>query len=194
MQPEEIMLDGNALAQGHEFFSIGGSAVSSGQDLLAYAIDTQGRRIHTTYLKNLSTGELLPDVLANVTENLAWANDNRTLFYGKQDETTLRQYQIYRHVVGTDPAEDQLVYQEDDETFVAYIFKTKSKKFLMIVSSQTISQEYRYLDADQPFGEFKIFLPREREHEYHDRSFRRSLHHPHQRSGEKLSLDVDAGG
>ena len=166
-QPEEIMLDGNALAKGHEFFSIGGSAVSSGQDMLAYAIDTQGRRVHTAYLKNLVTGEMLPDVLSNVTENLVWANDNRTLFYAKQDETTLRQYQIYRHRVGDDPAEDQLVYQEDDETFVAYILKTKSKKFLMIVSAHTISQEYRYLDADQPSGEFKIFLPREREHEYH---------------------------
>jgi oligopeptidase B len=166
-QPEEIMLDANILAEGHEFFSIGGSAVSSGQDILAYAIDTQGRRIHTGYLKNLTTGEMLPDVLPNVTENLAWANDNKTLFYGKQDETTLRQYQIYRHVVGTDPAEDQRVYQEDDETFVAYIFKTKSKKFLMIVASHTNSQEYRYLEADRPFGESKIFLPREREHEYH---------------------------
>ena len=166
-QPEEIMLDANILAEGHEFFSIGGSAVSSGQDILAYAIDTQGRRIHTGYLKNLTTGEMLPDVLPNVTENLAWANDNKTLFYGKQDETTLRQYQIYRHVVGTDPAEDQRVYQEDDETFVAYIFKTKSKKFLMIVASHTNSQEYRYLEADRPSGEFKIFLTREREHEYH---------------------------
>jgi oligopeptidase B len=168
---EEIMLDANVLAAGHEFFSLGGSAVSSGQDILAYAIDTQGRRIHTAYLKNLSTGEMLPEVLPNVTENLAWANDNRTLFYGKPDETTLRQFQIYRHVVGTDPAEDQLVYQEDDETFVAYIFKTKSRKFLMIVSSHTNSQEYRYLEADRPSGEFGIFLPREREHEYHIEHF-----------------------
>ena len=166
-QPEEIMLDANALADGHEFFSIGGSAVSSGQDIFAYAVDTQGRRIHTAYLKSLSTGEMLADVLPNVTENLVWANDNKTLFYAKQDETTLRQFQIYRHVVGTDPAEDQLVFQEDDETYVAYIFKTKSKKFLMIVSAHTNSQEYRYCDAAQPFGEFKIFLPREREHEYH---------------------------
>lgn len=165
--PEEIMLDANVLAEGHEFFSIGGSAVSSGQDLLAYAVDTQGRRIYTAYLKNLITGEMLPDVLPNVTENLVWANDNRTIFYGKQDETTLRQYQICRHVVGTDPRTDDLVYQEDDETFVAYIFKTKSKKFLMIVLSHTNSQEYRYMDADRPSDEFKVFLPRERDHEYH---------------------------
>jgi oligopeptidase B len=170
-QPEEIMLDANVLAEGHEFFSIGGWTVSSGQDFLAYAVDTQGRRIYSAYLKNLTTGEILPDVLTNVTENLTWANDNKTLFYGKQDETTLRQYQIHRHVLGTDPGEDQLVFQEDDETFVTYIFRTKSKKFLMIISSQTVSQEYRYLDAGNPFGEFQVFLPREREHEYHIEHF-----------------------
>lgn len=163
---EQVMLDGNVLAHGHEFFSIGGSAVSSGQDLLAYAIDTRGRRIHTTYVKNLSTGALLADVIPNVTENLTWGNDNRTLFYGKQDETTLRQHQIWRHIVGTDPASDQLVYQEDDETFSVYISKTKSKKYLMLVSAQTITHEYRYLDADNPGGEFKVFLPRQRGHEY----------------------------
>jgi oligopeptidase B len=170
-QPEEIMLDANVLAQGHEFFSIGGWAVSSGQDLLAYAVDTQGRRIYTAYLKDLTTGEILDDVLFNVTDNLTWANDNKTVFYGKQDEMTLRQYQIFRHVIGTDPSKDQLVYQEDDETFVTYIFKTKSKKFLMIVSSQTVSQEYRYLDAGNPSGEFHVFLSREREHEYHIEHF-----------------------
>ena len=164
--PEQVMLDGNALAQGHEFFSIGGTAVSSAQDLLSYATDTQGRRIHTTYIKHLATGALLPDVIANVTENLAWGNDNRTLFYGKQEETTLRQYQIWRHIVGTDAATDQLVYQEDDETFSVYIFKTKSKRYLLLVSAQTITYECRYLDADEPLGDFKIFLPRARGHEY----------------------------
>ncbi len=87
-------------------------------------------------------------------------------FYGKQDETTLRQHQIWRHVVGTDPATDKLVYQEDDETFGVYIFKTKSKKYLMLVSAQTITHEYRYLEADQPGGEFKVFLRRARGHEY----------------------------
>jgi oligopeptidase B len=166
-QPEEIMLNANELAEGHEFLSVGGWAVSSGQNLIAYAVDTEGRRIHSTHFKDLGTGEILPDVLDRVTENLVWANDNKTLFYGKQDETTLRQYQIYRHVVGTDPGEDQLVFQEDDETFVVYVFKTKSKRFLMLVSSQTMSQEYRYSDADNPTGEFKMFLPRQREHEYH---------------------------
>ncbi len=169
---EEIMLDANILAAGHEFFSMGGWVVSSGQNLLAYAVDTQGRRIHTAYVKNLSTGEIMPEVLPNVTENLVWANDNKTLFYAKQDETTLRQYQIYRHEIGADPAYDTLVFEESDETFVCYVFKSKSKKFLIIVSAQTVTQEYRYLDADNPTGEFTIFLPREREHEYHIDHFR----------------------
>jgi oligopeptidase B len=165
--PEEIMVDGNELARGHAFFAFGGSAVSTGQDLLAYAIDTVGRRIHTIYVKNLITGETLPDVIPNVGENLVWANDNRTLFYAKQDQTTLRQYQIWRHILGTDSTDDRLVYQEDDETFGAFIVKTKSKKFLLIVSAQSVSHEYRYLEADDPCGEFKIFLPRQRLHEYH---------------------------
>ncbi len=170
-QPEEIMLDANLLAQGHEFFSIGGWAVSSGQDILAYAVDTEGRRIYTTYVKSLMTGELLPDLIPQVTENLAWANDNRTLFYAKQDPITLRAYQIYRHVLGTDASLDELVFEEEDETFSTYVFKTKSKKFLMIVSSQTLSQEYRYLQADDPCGELKVFWPRERDHEYHVEHF-----------------------
>jgi oligopeptidase B len=118
-------------------------------------------------VKNLTTGELLHDMIPQVTENLAWANDNRMLFYSKQDLRTLRPFQIYRHVVGTDPTEDQLVFEERDETYMAYIFKTKSKKFLMMVSAHATSHEYRYLDAHDPFGEFKLFLARERDHEYH---------------------------
>jgi len=165
--PEEIMLDGNDLARGHAFFAFGASAVSSGQDLLAYAVDTVGRRIYAAYVKNLTTGEMLPDVIPQIGDNLAWANDNKTFFYAKQDKTTLRQFQIWRHVLGTDPAEDQLVYQENDETFGAFVMKTKSKRFLMIVAAQSVSQEYRYLDANDPAGEFKLFLGRERLHEYH---------------------------
>jgi oligopeptidase B len=166
-EPEEIMLDANVMAEGHEFFAIGGWAVSSARDLLAYAVDTQGRRVYTTYFKNLATGEMLGDVIPEVSENLTWANDNRTLFYAKQDPTTLRAHRIYRHVLGSNPAEDQLVFEETDETFAAYVFKTKSKKYLMIVSSHTLSQEYRYLEADNPTGTFNVFLSRKRDHEYH---------------------------
>lgn len=163
---EEIMLDGNELAEGHEFFAVGQRAVSYNQDILAYPVDTVGRRIYTIHFKNLTTGELLEDTIPNVTPNLAWANDNKTLFYARQDPTTLRSYQIYRHELGTDPSEDQLVYEEKDETFRSFVWRTRSKKYVMIGSLHTLSTEIRYLDANDPTGEFKVFLPRQRDHEY----------------------------
>jgi oligopeptidase B len=163
---EEIMLDVNAMAEGHDYYSVGRRAVSSGQDILAYGVDTVGRRFYTIKFKNLATGEVLDDEIADVTGNIAWANDNKTLFYSKQDPTTLRSHRIYRHILGSDPAEDELVYEEGDETFSCYVFKTKSKKYIMIAAFQTLSNEFRYLDADDPNGSFLIFEPRKREHEY----------------------------
>jgi len=164
--PEEIMLDGNQMAEGHGFFSIGGWSVSEGNDILAFAIDTVGRRIYSLRFKNLETGELYPDILDSSNGNLAWANDNKTLFYTKRDLQTLRSHLIYRHELGTNPASDVLVYDETDEEFSSYVFRTKSKKYMMIGSRHTLSSEYRYLDADTPDGAFTVFLPREEEHEY----------------------------
>ncbi len=164
--PEQIMLDANKMAEGHGFFSVGGRAVSFNQDILAFTFDTVGRRINAIRFKNLETGELLEDIIPNVTSNIAWANDNRTLFYTKQDPQTLRRYQIYRHLLGTDPSEDELVFEEKDEEFSCYVFRTKSKAYIMIGSFQTLSSEYRFLDADNPMGEFRVFHPREQDHEY----------------------------
>ena len=163
---EEVMIDANVLAEGHEYFSVGGRAVSPGQNIMAYAVDTLGRRIYTLHFKNLDTGELLEDSIPAVTGNMAWANDNRTLFYSRQDAETLRPCRIYRHALGTDTAGDRLVYEETDETFSAHVFKTKSKKYVMIACHQTLSSEYRYLDADSPEAEFKVIQPRERGLEY----------------------------
>ena len=164
--PEEIMLDVNEMAEGHAFYSVGTRQVSAGQDLLAYAVDTVGRRIHTIHVKNLATGEHLPDVIPDVTGNLVWAEDNRTLFYTKQDPTTLRWDRVYRHVLGADPAEDELVYEERDDIFYTYLSKTKSKKYLMIVTAHSLSTECRCLEAQNPDGEFRIILPRQSDHEY----------------------------
>ena len=164
--PEEIMVDGNELAEGHEYFSLGNWMISSGQDILAYAIDTQGRRIYSVGFKNLTTGEMLSDVILTVTGNMEWANDNQTLFYARQDPETLRSFQIYRHVLGQPSDQDALVFEESDETFSAYVTKSKSKQFLMIGLHQTVSSEYRYLRADRPDGKFEVFYPRERDHEY----------------------------
>jgi oligopeptidase B len=165
--PEEVMIDVNALAEGHDFFRVGRLAVSPDGRLVAYPVDVHGRRIYTIHVKDLSTGELLEDVIPEVTGNMAWAGDGRTLFYSKQDPVTLRWNRIYRHVLGTPPAEDDLVYEESDETFECSVIRTKSRRYLMIASEQTLSTEYRYLDADDPGGTFRVIQPRERGVEYH---------------------------
>jgi oligopeptidase B len=164
--PEEVILDVNVMAEGHEFFSVGLFKVSSGQDTLAYPVDAVGRRIYTIHFKDLSSGKVLPDTIPGATANMAWAEDNKTLFYTKQDPTTLRWHRVYRHDLGTDPAHDQLVYEETDETFSCFVLKTKSKQYIMIGCQQTLATEFRYLEADDPGGAFRLFLPREREHEY----------------------------
>lgn len=163
---EEIMLNANELAEGHEFFSVRGTSVSSDDDILAYSQDTVGRRFYTVRFKNLTTGEALPDVIADVTGNVAWANDNKTIFYTRQDPNTLRSFQIYRHVLGMDRARDELVFEETDDTFSSFVFKTKSKDYIMIASFQTLSTEFRYLDANTPQGSFEVVNPREENHEY----------------------------
>jgi oligopeptidase B len=164
--PEEVIVDGNQLAEGHEFFSLRGLRVSSGQNLAAYAVDTVGRRKYTLHLRDLGTGEDLADTIPDITGNHAWANDNKTLFYIKQHPETLRWYRIYKHVLGTDPAQDELVYEEADEEFSVFVYKTKSERFLIVASEQTLSSEYRYLEADDPNGKLEVFLPREADHEY----------------------------
>ncbi|HYP13925.1 MAG TPA: S9 family peptidase [Bryobacteraceae bacterium] len=164
--PEEILVDGNAAAAGLKYFQIGPASVSTDNDLLAWSADTVGRRFFTFRFKKLSTGEALPDVIKDVTPSTAWANDNKTFFYARQDPQTLRSYQIYRHVLGTDPAQDKLMYEEKDPTFNVSVFKTKSKGYILINSSQTLTEEYRYLDANKPDGEFQVLQPRERGHEY----------------------------
>jgi oligopeptidase B len=165
--PEEIMLDANAMAEGHDYFAIGGRQVTQDGRTLAYGVDLQGRRFYTVRFKDLATGETLPDQIPDVTGNMAWANDNRTLFYVKQDPETLRSYQVFRHVLGTDPSSDELVFQEDDTEFSVYMGRFKSDAYLFLASTQTLSTEFRVLDADEPTGAFQVILPRESDHEYY---------------------------
>ena len=162
---EEVILDVNALAEGHDYYAAF-PQVSSAGDMMAWAEDTRGRRIYTIRIRNLDTGEAYPEAIENASGNMVWAEDNETLFYARRDPGTLRSYQIYRHRVGTDPAGDVLVYQEDDEEFSSGIRKTKSKRYLIISSSHTLADEHRFLDASDPEGEFTVFLPRERGHEH----------------------------
>lgn len=173
--PEEIMLDENELAKPFDYYKIVGRNVSSNNKIIAFGEDTVSRRIYTIRFKNLTTGEFLPDVIENTTGGSVWANDNQTVFYTRKDES-LRSFKIFKHKLGTDPSSDQLVFHEEDETFSTYIYKTKSKKYLVIGSYATLTQEYKFLNADTPDGEFHLFEPRNRKlkleydiNHYHDK-------------------------
>ena len=163
---EEILLDLPNMAKGHSYFSLGDKSVSENNQYLAYSIDLLSRREYTIHIKDLTTGKVLNDKIINTTGGITWANDNKTIFYTKKDDITLRSYQIYKHVLGTDSSEDILVYEEKDETYSCYVYKTKSRKYLMIGSYHTLSSEYQFLDANNPEGKWKIIHPRERNLEY----------------------------
>lgn len=164
--PEEIMLDVNKLAEGYDYFSASGLSVSPDNTILAYGVDTVSRRRYTVMFKRLDTCEILEDQIPNTTGRVTWANDNKTVFFARKNMETLRSERIMKHALGTNYRDDKEVFFEEDETFSCYVFKTKSKKYLMIGSSQTLSTEYRYLDANDPNGEFKVIQPREANHEY----------------------------
>lgn len=161
---EEIILDVNKEAEGRAFLDVPFPAMSPDHNIMAWAADTTGRRFYTVYFKDLRTRKVLPDRLENVTPNLAWAEDGRTLFYAKQDPETLRWERIFRHELGS--SSDAEVYYEPDETFGVFVSESRSRKYLFIGSQATLTTEYRYLDAFSPAGEWKLFLPRERGLEY----------------------------
>jgi len=162
---EEIMLNGNEMAEGHAFLHIGGWEVSYNNEYLVYSIDTVSRRKYTIHFKNLKTGEMLAESIPNTSGNVTWANDNQTVFYAIKDET-LRPHKIFKHKLNTDPQNDELVYHEEDPTFYAYVYKTKSDKYLVIGSQSTLTSEYQILDAFNPEGNFKVFQARKRGLEY----------------------------
>jgi len=165
--PEEILIDANALAEGKPTFLIRAWEVSSGEDLLAFAADTTGGRVSSIRFKNLRSGELLPDIVPRAIGGIAWAEDNRTLFYTKPDSVTVRPCQIYRHMLGTPASADQLVYEDKDETYYTSVFKTKSRAYIMVQSEQTMATEYHYVRADQPDAAVRVLIPRARGHEYY---------------------------
>jgi oligopeptidase B len=162
---EQIMLNVNEMAKGYDFYQVVGRSVSEDNKFIAFGVDTVSRRKYTIQFKNLETGEILPDAIPNTTGGAAWANDNKTVFYATKD-STLRPYKILKHILGADPSQDVEIFHETDNTFNTYVYKSKSKKYIFIGSFSTLSSEFRFLDADNPDGEFKIFNPRERDHEY----------------------------
>ena len=164
--PEEIMFDCNQMAEGETFFNLSGISISQDNKMATFATDKQGRRIYTIGIKNLETGEILSDKIENASGNCVWANDNKTIFYSRQDETTLRPDKIFKHKKGSDSAKDTLVFFEKDETFSVSVSKEKSRKYLVISSSSTLTSEQRILSADKPTGKFKVFQRRNRGVEY----------------------------
>lgn len=160
---EEILLDVNVMAEGHEYFSIGGSEVSPDNKLLVYGVDTVSRNEFTLYIKNLETGELYNDAIPRSSGGGVWAADNKTIFYTSKNPVTLLSEKIKRHVLGTNAAADVVVYEEKDPSNYIGVGKTKSEEYILIVSGATLSSEYRILPADQPMADFKVFQPRMKE-------------------------------
>lgn len=163
---EEILLNVNEMAKGHNYYAVGGLKVSEDNKLLAYGEDSVSRRRYTIYVKDLTTGKLVGEPIANTTGSITWANDNKTFFYSRKDSVTLLPRWIMKHTLGTSPSKDVSVYEEQDDTFYTSIYKTKSKKFLVIASGSTLTSDYMVLDANTPDGKFKNFTKRERGLEY----------------------------
>ncbi len=164
--PEEILLDPNILSMGHEYFEIGVYKISPNNRFLAYSIDTSGSEIYTLYIKDLNTGKNLDDIISNSGYSAAWANDNKTLFYTVVDNAK-RPYKLYRHRLGTLQEEDELVYHETIESLWLYIYKTKSKKYLLRESSSHTASEIAVLYADEPYGDFRLINPIQSDMEYY---------------------------
>ena len=165
--PEEILFDCNEMAKGFAYFNLSGINVSEDNKWVAFGIDTVSRRQYTLQIKNIETGEILPTKIENTTGGSTWAADNETLFYTRKDEVTLRSDKIYKHKKGTNPSEDALVYFEKDDTFSTYVYKEKSKKYIIIGSSSTLTTEYQFVNSKTPDAAFSIFQPRVRGLEYH---------------------------
>jgi oligopeptidase B len=162
---EQVILDGNALAEGHSFMAIGDTDVTDDGRWLAYSVDHTGFRQYTLHMKDLATGEVLAGEVERVG-SLAWAADNRTLFYTVEDEEQKRQFQLWRHELGSEHSADVLVFEEPDERFNLAVGRTRDGKFLVLEAGSHTTTESRFLSADTPAGTWTLVAEREDEHEY----------------------------
>ncbi|MDX2430614.1 MAG: S9 family peptidase, partial [Bacteroides sp.] len=163
---EEIIANVNEMAEGHTYYDLGGVSISPDNRYAVMGIDTVSRRKYTLMIKDLETGKMLDDMIPMTTGGSSWASDNRTIFYTMKDEETLRSKAIFRHTMGTDASGDVQVFEEKDETFSTFVYKSKSNEYMIIGSSSTLTNEYRVLPADDPMGEFKVVQARVRGLEY----------------------------
>ena len=163
---EEIILDQNILADGKDYFAVGGWSVSPNNEWLAYSTDYISRRIYTVHFKNLLTGETIQNAISNSSGSVAWANDNRTVFYTSKNDVTLLSEKIWRHKLGSDSRSDKMVYHEKDDTFYNGVYRSKSGDYIIIYNQSTLVSDFHILNANNPDGDFMNFSPREKEHEY----------------------------
>ena len=162
---EDIIMDVNPMAEGHDYYSASGLSLSPNKMVLAYGEDTVSRRIYTIKFKDMVSGETLPFTIENTTGGSVWASDSKTIFFTKKDET-LRAFQVWKYELGKETSTAELVYEENDETFNCFVYKSKSDKYIFIGSGSTLSSEYRFISADNPNGAFKIINEREPDFEY----------------------------
>ena len=159
-------MDQNILADGKDYFAVGGWSVSPNNEWLAYSTDYVSRRIYTVHFKNLLTGETIQNAISNSSGSVAWANDNRTVFYTSKNDVTLLSEKIWRHKLGSDSKSDEMVYHEKDDTFYSGVYRSKSGDYIIIYNVSTLVSDFHILNADKPDGDFVNFSPREKEHEY----------------------------
>ncbi len=164
---EEVLVDQPALAEGHDYFVLNDWDVTPNNALLAYSTDTNGRELYDVYIRNLTTGEMIGEVIEDVDGTLVWSADGTALYYLRNEEETLRPYQLWRHVIGTPQSEDQMLYQEDDTEYFLFMGRTKSERYLVLGSWRRTSTEMRVLDLTDPAAEPVVFESRRDEHEYY---------------------------
>ncbi len=163
---EEILFDVNKMAENYDYYVLRGVNVSPNNKLVSFGIDTVSRREYIIQFKDLETGNIYPEKIENSTGYAVWANDNKTVFYTKKDPITLRSDKIYKHLLGTDPSDDIEIFHEKDDTFSTFVYKTKSKKFIVVGSGSTLTDEYQVLEADNPNSNLRVIQPRTRGLEY----------------------------
>jgi oligopeptidase B len=165
--PEQVMLDGNAMARGHGFFQLTGLEPSPNGQLLAYGEDDTGRRQYTVHVRDLASGKDLPDAIPGTAASIAWADDNKTLFYVQNDPITLLGVRVRKHVLGSDAARDPVVYEERDHSYYMDVHRSGDDRYVVIDEQSTLASEIRFAPASQPKAKFRVIAPREHDFEYH---------------------------
>ena len=163
---EEILLDANKEAEGHEFYNVAGLNISPDEDLMIYGEDFTGRREYTLRIKDLKKNELLSDEIIKVSPNAIWSSDSKYIIYAKKDEETLIQNQIFVHELGTDQSEDKLIYKENDNEFNIWLSESRTKKYIYIYIEKTNSSEVWLMDKANPLGNLELVLKRSENHLY----------------------------